>query len=52
MCIGMFMLPALVKVRGQFVETGSVLSYGLQGLNSGLRAWQQVPLPTKPAKHI
>lgn len=46
------MLPALVEVRGQFVETGSLLACGLQGLSSGRRAWQQVPLPTKPAKRI
>lgn len=48
----MYVLPALVKVRGQFVETGSLLACGLQGLSSGHGALQQVPLPTKPAKRI
>lgn len=41
---------AHVEVRGQLVGGGShFLPCGLSGLNSGLQAWQQVPLPIVPS---
>lgn len=40
---------AHVEVRGHLMGTGSLqLPCGSQRLNSGHRAWRQVPLPTKP----
>ena len=36
-----------VAVRGLLVGIGSLLPCGPLGLNSGHRAWQQVPLPTE-----
>ena len=39
-----------VEVRGQLEGVGSPLPpCGSQRSNSGLQAWQQVPLPTEPS---
>lgn len=33
-----------MEIRGEFLEIGSLLPNGFQGLNSGHQTWGQVPL--------